>query len=170
MTFKIIGYVGRSFGLEGKFFLSKPRLDAQALRSLKYVYVGSGAEPDDVHEVLAVEERGTRLCVQLGTVDSREQADRLTHSALFITGKQADRLPDFHDDASSFIGYEVRRDGEVLGTVSDWKTLPAQDVMTFTTMNGSDVMVPFVDAFILAVDKKKRILHVRLLEGMLNED
>lgn len=169
MPFKIIGYVGRSSGLEGKFFLSRPRLNAQALRSLKYIYVGNGAEPEDVHEILAVEERGTRLCVQLKAVTSREQADRLTHSALFVTGKQADRLPDFREDPSC-VGFEVRQDGELLGTVKDVRVHPAQDMLIFTAADGSDVMVPFVDAFITSVDKKKRILHVRLLEGMMHED
>jgi 16S rRNA processing protein RimM len=169
MSFKIIGYVGKSFGLEGKFFLSKPRLDAMALRSLKYIYVGNGVEPDDVLAIRSVEERGSRLCIQLDTITTREQADRLTHSALFATEKQAAKL--INDEPEiSFKGFQVIQDGVLLGVVSDWLHQPMQDIITFTAMNGSEVMIPFVDEFIESVDEKKGILRVHLLEGMLNED
>ena len=168
MSFKIIGYIGKTYGLGGKFYLSELKIDAEALRSLKYVYVGNGVEPDDVHALLSVEERGTRLCIGLEKVDSKEQALRLTHSAIFITDKQAELLPELEEEID-YIGYRVFQDGKDLGEVTEVLQQPAQDIITFTTMNGSEVMVPFVDEFIESVDEKKGILHVQLLEGMMDD-
>ncbi|MCK4529851.1 MAG: hypothetical protein KAU44_01625, partial [Candidatus Marinimicrobia bacterium] len=120
-------------------------------------------------KISSVEERGARLCIGLESIDSKEQAIRLTHSAVFITEKQAKLLPKLKKDIS-YIGFRVLEDGEELGTVTEWLSQPAQDIITFTTMNGSTVMVPFVDEFIESVDEKKGILHVHLLEGMLDDN
>lgn len=168
MSFMIIGYIGKSYGLGGKFYLSEPKLDADALRSLKFVYVGNGVEPDDVHALISVEERNARLCIALESIETKEQAARLTHSAVFITDKQAELLPDLEEEVS-FIGYRVHQDGEDLGEVTELMLGSAQDIITFTTMNGSTVMVPFVDEFIESIDEKKGILHVKLLEGMMDD-
>ncbi len=168
MPFTIIAYIGKSYGLEGKFYLSEPKIDAQTLRSLKYVYVGNGVEPDEVLKINSVEERGARLCIGLESIDSKEQAIRLTHSTVFITEKQAKLLPELKEKLS-YIGFHVLEDGEELGTVTEWLSQPAQDIITFTTMNGSTVMVPFVDEFIEEIDEDKGVLHVHLLEGMLDD-
>ena len=137
---------------------------------MKYVYVGKGVEPDDVIAIRSIEEHGTRLCILLDTITTKDQANRLTHSALFIPEEQADQLL-VNDDADiPFKGFQVMQDGDLLGTVTDWLHQPAQDIMTFTTMNGSNVMVPFVNEFIEFVDEDKGIVHVHLLEGMINED
>ena len=169
MPFKIIGYIGRPYGLEGKFFLSKPVFDAQALRSLKYVYVGKEDEPEDVLALCSVEEKGKRICLSLASITSREDLERFIHSALFVREEQANKLSET-EQATSLIAYRVVQDGEVLGEVTDWLSKPVQDILTFKTMSGSEVMVPFVGEFIISVDKNKRQVHVRLLEGMLNDN
>jgi 16S rRNA processing protein RimM len=169
MPFTIIGYIGKSYGLGGKFYLSEPKIDAKALRSLKYVYVGNGVEPDDVHALVSVEERGSKLCLGLEKIDTKEQALRLTHSAVFITDKQAKHLPGLEKE-TDLIGYRIYQDGEDLGEVTDVLHQPAQDIITFRTMNGPEIMVPFVDEFIVSIDEDKGILHVKLLEGMLDEN
>lgn len=169
MPFLIIAYVGKSYGLGGKFYLSELKIDAQALRSLKYVYVGNGVEPDDVYRLQSVEERGARLCIKLENIDSKEDALRLAHQAVFITDKQAEALPDFEEEID-LVGFRVHQDGKDLGEVTDILHQPAQDIITFTTMNGSEIMVPMVDEFIELIDEDAGILHVRLLEGMMDED
>jgi len=168
MPFTIIGYVGKSYGLEGKFYLSEPKIGAQALRSLKYVYVGNGVEPDDVHALISVEERNTRLCMKLENIDTKEDAVRLTHHAVFITDKQAKCLPELQEK-TDLKGFRVFQEGKDLGEVTDVLQQPAQDIITFTTMNGYEVMVPMVDEFIESIDEDQRILHVNLLEGMMDD-
>ena len=166
MSFTIIGYIGKSYGLGGKFYLSEPKLDAEALRSLKYVYVGNGVEPEEVHALLSVENRGDRLCIAVEDVDSKELAARLTHKALLITDKQVDSLPDFEEEID-IVGYKVYQDGIKLGEITEVQELPAQDLIIFTTMDGSTVMLPFVEEFIEDIDDEQGILHVQLLEGMM---
>lgn len=168
MSFKIIGYIGKSLGLEGKFYLTEPKLDAEALRSLKYVYVGNGVEPDEVHALLSVEERNSRLCISLEGIESKEAAIRLTHSALFITDKQAALFPEFEEELD-IEGYKVFENGVQIGEVKEIQELPGQDMIIFIAMDGSTVMLPYVEEFIEKIDDEQGILHVQLLEGMMDD-
>ncbi|MDZ7796541.1 MAG: ribosome maturation factor RimM [Candidatus Marinimicrobia bacterium] len=169
MPFRIIGYVGKPIGLEGKFYISDPGLDAQALRSLKYVYLGNDKEPEEVFDVLDAGERGRRLSLLLNGINTREQAERFLHSAIFISDKQAENFTDEREDFR-YKGYRVLQDGEELGTVSGRMQLPMQEVIVITAKNGKEILLPFVEEFIRTIDDKAGQLHVKLLEGMLDED
>jgi 16S rRNA processing protein RimM len=171
IPFRVIGIIGRSCGLKGKFFITEPGIDAQAFRSLKYIYVGNGAEPEDVFEILDVEERSGRLCLQLENVGTRDLAEQIKHWKLFITGEQAKNLvKDDTAEAYAYKGYRVLQDGEFLGVVTGTMTRPGQDILIFEDKAGRPIMLPFVDAFIEAIDTKAGIVHVHLLEGMMHED
>ncbi len=169
MPFRIIGYIGKPIGLKGKFCISDPRLDAQALRSLKYVYVGNDTDPEEVHDIRAVETRGRRLLLLLDGIGTRKQAESLLHKSLFISEAQMKDFADEHE-AFRYEGYEVLQNGEVLGTVSGRIELPMQEVLVITTGNGKEVLVPFVGEFILSINDEARCFYVKLLEGMLDED
>lgn len=168
MSFTIIGYIGKSYGLKGMFYISEPKLNAEALRSLKYVYVGNGVEPDEVHALLSVEERNSRLCIALKDIESKEAAVRLTHSKVFITDKQASEFPELQE-STDIESYKVFENGVQIGVVKEIQKLPAQDMIIFETMDGSTVMLPYVEEFIERIDDEQGILHVQLLEGMLDD-
>jgi 16S rRNA processing protein RimM len=169
MPFKIIGYVGKPIGLEGKFYISAPRFDAQIPGSLKYIYVGSDTGPENVLTIEALEERSGRLCVSVKEIRKREAAEKLRHKTLFIPEDQAVPLTGSQNQ-SRCKGYEVWQDDTFLGTVTGTLELPMQDTLVVTGTNGTEVMIPFVGEFIRSIDDKAGKLHVKLLEGMLDED
>jgi len=57
-------------------------------------------------------------------------------------------------------------DGEVIGEVKDVETYPANSVLR-CEYHEKDVLIPFVDAFIMGVDKKEKRIVVRRVEGLL---
>ena len=54
--------------------------------------------------------------------------------------------------------------GEELGVLDDVLTLPANNV--YVIKGGREILVPAVDDFIEEIDLEKRIVMIRLLEGM----
>ncbi|MDD3716361.1 MAG: hypothetical protein PHX07_07530 [Candidatus Marinimicrobia bacterium] len=170
MSFEIIGYVGRPYGLDGKFFVSEARIDAQTLRSLKFLYLGRKDEPEDVLEIRSAEEQGRRICLHLEGLETREAAEQRVHNALFLPRKQAAEYLTAAETEFEFLGYRVLEDKEERGIVSGRMERLSQDILIFTDPKGKQIMVPWVDAFIIKVDRKHKTLHVRLLEGMLDED
>ena len=66
------------------------------------------------------------------------------------------------------VGLDVVRDGEKLGTVSEVRHFPAQDLLVVTTGAGP-VMVPFVEAIVPSVDIDAGIVHVTPPAGLFEE-
>lgn len=146
-------------------------MDAQAFRSLKYIYVGNGAEPDDVLKVLDAAEHGGRITLQLENVETRVRAAELVHSYLYISGEQAEkRLKKSAAEAFALEGYRVMQDGKFLGVIRERMARPPQDILILEDTKGRPVMLPYTDAFIRAVDKKNALVHVVLPEGIMHED
>ena len=54
-----------------------------------------------------------------------------------------------------------------IGLVKDTMILPAQNLLVVEA-NGKEILVPFVDAYITLFDKKKNILILKDVEGLLN--
>jgi len=66
------------------------------------------------------------------------------------------------------VGLEVRRDGVLVGTVAEVQHFPAQDLLTVKTPNGN-VLVPFVEAIVPAVDLEAGIVTVTPPAGLFEE-
>ncbi|MDX9781151.1 MAG: hypothetical protein RBT66_08965, partial [bacterium] len=101
---------------------------------------------------------------------TREDAERRVHSALLLSRKQAVECLPAAEAEFELLGYRVLEDKEERGIVSGRMERLSQDILIFTDPKGKQIMVPWVDAFIIKVDRKHKTLHVRLLEGMLDED
>lgn len=63
------------------------------------------------------------------------------------------------------VGLSVFEDGELLGEVSEIVDSLAHPILRVKTM-GKDLLIPYVDAFVLDVDMKQKRMDVRLIEGM----
>lgn len=58
-------------------------------------------------------------------------------------------------------------DKTLIGTVKKVEEYPAQNTLRVKTSEGKEVLIPFVDAFIIKVDINKKEIIVRIIEGML---
>ena len=62
----------------------------------------------------------------------------------------------------------IGENGDEIGTVSDVEeTLGAQNNLRVRREDGSTVLIPYVPAFILHVDKEKKTITVNVMEGLL---
>lgn len=172
MSCLLIGVIGKAHGLRGEVVvhphhaaspLWKP---GTALTSFAappgtpnadLVAVPDGATSRVIAKVRRVP--GGHLIVQFRGVDTRESAEALRGQAL---GIPPDALPKADDDEvyhHELRGWAaVRPDGSSLGTVRGVMNLPAQDVLQIETSGGGEALVPFVDAFVVRIDRPARTL------------
>lgn len=66
------------------------------------------------------------------------------------------------------IGLEVRRDGTLVGTVSEVQHFPAQDLLSVKTVNGV-VLVPFVEAIVPQVDLEAGVVTITPPVGLFED-
>ncbi|BDZ63222.1 ribosome maturation factor RimM [Agromyces mangrovi Wang et al. 2018] len=102
-------------------------------------------------------------------VADRTAAETLIKAILWVDQDDADDEPE--DDAwydHQLVGLAVVRDGERIGTVKHVDHLPAQDLLVIS-MDGREVMVPFVSAIVPEVDVAAGTVTVTPPPGLLEE-
>ncbi len=64
------------------------------------------------------------------------------------------------------MGCDVNENGEKIGEVIEVMDTLAHAILRVKTPTNT-VLIPYVDAFIVKVDKKKRVIHIQSIEGLL---
>lgn len=99
-------------------------------------------------------------------VDSIDAAEELAGRYLLALDKDLDLNPE--DDMVLVIGRDVvADDGRALGTVTEYLTTKANDVLVIERPGGGELLVPIIEETIVAVpDSEEEPLVVHLLEGL----
>ena len=102
-------------------------------------------------------------------VADRTDAESIVRAILWIDAATVEQSVE--DNAwydHQLVGLEVRREGELLGTVSEVQHFPAQDLLAVKTANGT-VLVPFVESIVPSVDLDAGVVSVTPPAGLFEE-
>lgn len=102
-------------------------------------------------------------------VADRTAAESIVRAILWIDAATVEQSVE--DNAwydHQLVGLEVRREGELLGTVSEVQHFPAQDLLAVKTANGT-VLVPFVESIVPSVDLDAGVVSVTPPAGLFEE-
>jgi 16S rRNA processing protein RimM len=117
--------------------------------------------------VRAVRPHGPRLLVTFEEIEDRTAAQGLVGVTLQVPESWLPPLPE-----GSWWSYEATgcvvhtESGRSLGTVAEVLAYPAQDLWRVVADDGSETLIPVVDAFILSVDLAGRSAVVRDVPGL----
>lgn len=102
-------------------------------------------------------------------VADRTAAESIVRAILWIDEDEvAEGVEDNAWYHHQLVGLEVRRDGVVVGKVSEVQHLPAQDLLSVSTESGI-VLVPFVEAIVPEVDLEAGFITVTPPAGLFEE-
>ena len=105
--------------------------------------------------------------VKVEEITSKEEAESYKGCDLLIDKEEAD-IPEGYYHFVDLEGCKViLEDKTEIGIVNKVEEYPAQNTLRVKRKNGNDILIPFVDAFIVDVDIKNKIIVVKLIEGML---
>ena len=104
--------------------------------------------------------------LKLESIDSREAANKLAQKEVWIPEV------DFKKFASrsapvSLLGFNIIDDGNILGPILEIIEQPHQ-LLCRIEINNKEVLVPLHQEFLQQVDHKKKEVHVKLPEGLLD--
>ncbi len=154
------GQVVNTHGIQGEVKIMPWADSAEFLLDFSTIYM-------DGRPVKVRSARVHKNCV-LATLEGVDSVD----AAMLLKGKtiylaRADvKLPEGRYFLADLIGLEVRDadSGEVLGTLSDILTPPANQV--YVVKGKREYLVPAVEEFIIETNPDAGFMRVRLLEGM----
>ena len=108
--------------------------------------------------------------IKLEGIDTEQQARRMTNIEVYFPKEHADKLDDDELTWSYFVGFLIKdiNKGEI-GKVTD------VDDSTINTLfvvdhNGSEVLIPAQEDFIVDLDRDNRVIVMNLPEGLLDLD
>lgn len=156
-------------GVKGELKLRPETDDPLRLKELTAV---SAKLADGTRETLAIERVSQRkdgtVLAKFQGYDTPEVAARLRQAWLQIPFAEAKRKPGqvLYADVLGLAAVDAET-GTPLGTVNDIYRA-GQDLLEIRTPGGQDVLVPWVDQFVAAVDLEARQVRIRPMEGLFD--
>ena len=106
--------------------------------------------------------------IKFSECNKRETANNLSGLIFSIPRSVFTPLRDKESYLVDVIGCKVLDENRnAIGSVKDIMSLPAQNLVVVETME-KEILIPFVDAYILLFDVNENILIVKDVEGLLN--
>ncbi len=150
------GRIGRPHGLDGSFYVTRPRPRLLAAG----VSVTVAGQPREI-----IRRAGTdaRPILRLKGIDSREALEVLRSADLWVEGADAPALEEGEWWAHELEGCEVFDSGTHVGTVSRMLELPSCEALEVEPSGGGEqLIVPMVKAAIRSIDARARRVEIDL--------
>ena len=161
-----LGYIAKAQGIKGEVKATIEDEIMEAVKSLEAIFIlfKSGPIPYFVTAVRRTAKDTYYLYFE--GVDDRNAADALVGKELQIEKKQLKKVkPEGYGFA---VGYQIVDEvlGEI-GVIDDIFDMPANQVAQMM-IDGKEHLLPLNDTFVTKADKRKKILHTNLPEGLLD--
>jgi 16S rRNA processing protein RimM len=162
-----IGKLAASHGLEGDLVLQHSLGKKTSLKGLEVIYLEEQAEnfmPYFIEKTSIKSD--TETFVRLEGIATKEAARKLTPKEVWLEETDFNK---FSAKAApiALLGFTIM-DGDVaLGEIIEVIEQPHQVLCTIL-YKGKEAMIPVHEASLLKIDKKKRIVHVDLPEGLMD--
>lgn len=165
----LVGTVVNVVGLRGMMRISMASSEPEYLaRTQPMLYSHDGKRSFRLRSLAHY--KGTLYTATLGGVATRDQADALRNTELYILQNDAAPLAAdeyFVHDLPGLAVYDVA--GVLIGHVSDVINTGASDVMVIARTGASDALVPVVKAFVQRIDVANKCIIITPIPGLLDE-
>ncbi|HVV30983.1 MAG TPA: ribosome maturation factor RimM [Mycobacteriales bacterium] len=162
----VVGRVGRAHGVRGDVAV-EVRTDVPELRFAVGVRLRTDPESAGPLIVTQRKEHSGRLLLHFTGIDDRAAAEALAGTWLVIGESEAGQAGDGAWWDHELLGLAVHDGaGALLGQVSEVVHLPGQELLAVVTLDGREVLVPFVQALVPEVDVASGRVVVTPPEGL----
>lgn len=140
----------------------------QELENIKTLYFDEGKAPIEVQRSRA---HKNMVLIKIKGVDSIEQAQALRGKVLWASRNDFN-LSENEYFIQDLVGITVvdADDGHTYGTLSDVSETGANDVYHITFADGTVRLVPVIDQVIISTDIDARIMKIRPLKGLFDDE
>ena len=157
-----IGKVLKSNGTDGGLILSLFDILPEDIDLQEPVFIEFDGLPVPFYFESFTPKGSNRALVKITGVRSLKDADELTGADVY-----ADYFEE--DPEEDFTGWTVlSQDGVRVGEVFDFEDIPGNTCLWVKRPDGTEVLLPFHEDLVLAVDESKQTLSLTIPEGILD--
>lgn len=168
--YEVVGHIARSHGVNGEVVIIPEIETPQLFETIDLVHV-ENARGDLVPariESVRVQDKNKRLTffVKFEHVTDRTGAEALKNFAVYANLDDVEDLTDQMDEPVDISSYDVVLDGKKFGTVEAVIDNPAHPILKVVTADQKQLLIPFVDEYIIALDEEKQVVECQNLNQL----
>ena len=122
--------------------------------------------------IKGVRYKGNMIILKLAGVDDRNAAEAMKDKEVFITEDDLVELPEDTFYVRDLIGLDAVKgkdaNFEKFGIIEDVIQNTAQDLYKIKTLDGKEILVPAVKAFVEEVNLEEGYVKINVIEGMID--
>ena len=154
-----IGKILKSNGTDGGLLISAPEVELEQIEGP--VYVEFDGLPAPFFFDSLVKRGSSRYIAHMTGVRSLKDAEEMVGRDILFEGEFEEDGPE-----EDFVGWTVFDSDFELGIVEDYEPIPGNFCLYVRTGDGSQVMIPLHEDFVVSVDPEARHLVLELPEGL----
>lgn len=158
-----IGKIVNTQGLKGDVRIYPDTDYVERFEELDYLYVEGTNEKMIIEKVRY---KKNLAIVKFKGYDHINDIEKFKNRIVYTEKLELEEGVHYVEDliGMAVVDHEKGEIGELIDVVQN----PAHDIYLVKTKDGSEVMIPAVDAFVATIDEENRIIHVTLIEGLLS--
>jgi 16S rRNA processing protein RimM len=165
MDFLVLGEIVKTRGLRGCLKVLAQVETQNIIAGLEFVYLEDISGRRKCHGLRKIEVSGRFLFVELEDISDIDSAKVLVGCKVLIPSDMLEELPEGEYYWRDIIGLKVyNEEDKYLGRIESVFPTGSNDV--YVCQGEREILLPAIADVILRVDLKKKIMTVRLLEGL----
>lgn len=156
-----VAIVGARFGVRGELKLRSLSEEVEHLLKLEQVTLCKGSVRKS-HRISSARRHSGDVLVRFEGIENPEEARLLTGYEVRVPRELAAPLAEGEYYITDLIGLNLMLDGELVGTVKSLWNSGAHDMIDVEKIDGTMVVVPFIERYIGRVDLEAGSIEVRV--------
>ena len=101
-------------------------------------------------------------------IDSGEQAREYVGLTLYLPNEYLEEMDETDEEAGYFVGFEVVEENHgKIGTITDVDQ-STENILFVIETDDDEILIPAVEEYITDIDHEKKIIRLRLPDGLLD--
>lgn len=166
-----IGYIARSHGVKGEVLIISDVNAPQLFDEIDLAHI-QNARGDLIPariESVRVQKKNNRLSffVKFEHVSDRNHAENLKNNPVYVMREKIQSFFSEDDESIDYTEFEIMDDQDInIGVITGIIKNPAHLILEVITNEQEQLLIPFVDEYILAVDEDQKIIQCQNLDQL----
>jgi 16S rRNA processing protein RimM len=170
MTYRkeiLLGRITKISGYEGAVTVKLEKRFTENIPDMESVFLEIEGRPVPFFISGLEYKGGDILKLRFEGYGSAEKVTGFSHCNVYMT--EWIQTADPEEDLQTFIGYKVKSDNNnILGSIKDIMPNSGQWLLKVVTSGENEILIPFHDDLVMAIDNKEKFIIMDIPEGLVN--
>lgn len=141
--------------------------EAPWIKSVKKLFLKLAEGESIAFDIASSSLKGSQLITKFKSFNDRTHAEKWVGAEVFISEEHLQTKPGENFYLREVLGFKVTDHGIEVGTVVEFESNGAQDILVVESKDKTKILIPLVKEFIVKIDNASKIITMDLPPGLL---